>query len=191
MVWYTNGIKILDQNIQNQVQKVQFFKISSFLQNCFLCSCLDCSIWHSFCSFSYSRLMTSEEGFYTVGTHSTVEKRAKRMPDTSRDYLCWYRWNGDVTPTRDAKKVQVFNGQFKIAANIPLPDLSPTELHVQNLDPHCIWMIAVFGCPVFWSSLYVLGEVTCDQPEGGGLDTDVELRALVDDRVRSSNQTHL
>ena len=27
--------------------------------------------------------MTSEESFYMVGTHSTVEKQAKRMPDTT------------------------------------------------------------------------------------------------------------
>ena len=26
--------------------------------------------------------MTSEESFYMVGTHLTVEKQAKRMPDT-------------------------------------------------------------------------------------------------------------
>ena len=34
-------------------------------------------------AITFLALMTSEEGFYMVGTHSTVEKRAKRMPDTT------------------------------------------------------------------------------------------------------------
>ena len=33
--------------------------------------------------FFLLHIMTSEESFCMVGTHSTVKKRAKRMPDTT------------------------------------------------------------------------------------------------------------
>ena len=50
--------------------------------------------------------MTSEESFYMVGTHSTVEKRAKRMPDTTVE-------------TTQAKVKTHRIGVFRSAQNFP------------------------------------------------------------------------